>query len=81
SVKSTHIIHLPLAFFTITTFANQVGYSISVKKPASFNFLTSSSTTFLLSSPSLCFLCDTGLTFGNKDSLWVMMPSLIPGMS
>jgi hypothetical protein len=36
----------------------------------SFNFLTSSSTTWFLSSP--IFLWETHLTWGSKDSLWVM---------
>jgi hypothetical protein len=54
SVKSTHILHLPLLFLTITTLASHSGYLISSINYAFLSLATSSPTASLLSSP--CFL-------------------------
>jgi hypothetical protein len=41
SVKSIHILHFPLAFFTMTVFASHSGYVTSVITPALRSLLTS----------------------------------------
>jgi hypothetical protein len=40
SVKSIHILHLPLAFFTITVLASHSGYFTSLITPALRSLLT-----------------------------------------
>jgi hypothetical protein len=80
-MKSTHILHLPFAFFTITTFANHDGYLISSMKPVSFNFVTSSTIAALFSSPTFLFFYEIGLVSGEIESLCVIIVSSIPGIS
>jgi len=70
SVKSVHILHFPLAFFTITTFASHVVYLISFMKSAPSSFFTSSSTAFLRSSPIFLFFWATGRYSLKIANLW-----------
>jgi len=64
-VKSTHIFHFPLAFFTKTTLANHSGYWISLMWSVLNNFLVSSFMTYRLSSLNFLFLWRIGLTLGS----------------
>src|SRR5688572_11592897 len=60
-VKSMHILHLPLAFFTITVLASHSGYFTSLITPALRSLFTSFRAPSALSSDifrSLCFLKD-----------------------
>jgi hypothetical protein len=59
SVKSMHILYLPLAFFTITVFASHSGYFTSLMTPALRSLFTSFRAPSALSSDifrSFCFL-------------------------
>src|SRR5688572_18018 len=59
SVKSIHILHLPLAFFTITVLASHSGYFTSLMTPALRSLSTAFRAPSALSSDifrSLCFL-------------------------
>ena len=62
SVKSTHMRHFPLLFFTSTTFASHSGYWTSLMWPAARSFCVSSLIAYLLSSLNFLLLCRTGLT-------------------
>jgi hypothetical protein len=60
SVKSMHILHLPLAFFTITVLASHSGYFTFLMTPALRSHFTSFRAPSTLSSDifrSLYFLC------------------------
>ena len=81
SVKSTHILHFPLFFLTMTTFASQSGQYTSQIKPASSSFLTSSATALSRSCVNTRFFCRTGEESGLTFSLWTITDGSIPGMS
>ena len=81
SVKSTHILHFPLAFLTNTTFANHLGYWISLMWPTLNNFWVSFWMTRCLSSLNFLRLCRTGLTFGSIVKRWHRKSGLMLGMS
>ncbi|MCI75539.1 hypothetical protein A2U01_0096808, partial [Trifolium medium] len=49
--------------------------------PASFSFSTSSAIATRLSSPTFLFLWETGFVLGDIESLCVITPSSIPGIS
>ena len=81
SVKSTHILHFPFAFFTNTMFASHPGYWISLMWIAFKSFCVSYLMTRRLSSFSFLLLCITCLTFSSMVSLWHRKSGYIPGMS
>jgi len=62
--------HLPLGFFTSTTFASQVVYWASPTNPAYLSLLAFSMAACLLLSPSFLFFWETGLALGKTDNLW-----------
>jgi len=73
--------HLPLGFFTSTTFASQVVYWASPTNPACLSLLASSIAACLLLSPSFLFFCETGLALGKTDNLWEAILGCTPGRS
>jgi hypothetical protein len=78
SVKSIHILHLPLAFFTITVLASHSGYVTSLITPALRSPFTSFRAPSALSSDifqSICF-CRRG----NSPVGWRNVPALNPKM-
>ena len=81
SVKSMKIRHLPFAFLTRTTLANQSGYSTSLMGPAWRSLPISSFITFYLSGVTLLLFCLTGLKDEQTFSLWVITAGSIPPMS
>ena len=81
SVKSIQSHHLPFAFLTRTTLANQSGSSTSWITRAWRSLLTSSLITFYLSKTKLLHFCLTGLKEGATFSLWVINVVSIPPMS
>ena len=80
-MKSTHILHFPLAFLTNTTFANHLGYWISLMWLALRSFWVSSLMTRCLSSLNFLLLYITGLTFSSMVSLWHKKSGSMSGMS
>ena len=80
SVKSIQSRHLPFAFLTRTTLANQSGYSTSRMALAWRSLLTSSLIAFCLSAEKLLF-CLTGLKAGLMFSLCVITARSIPPIS
>jgi hypothetical protein len=81
SVKSMHILHFPLAFFTITVLASHSGYVTSLITPALRSLLTSFLAPSALSSDifrSLSFLC---LMVGSTLSECSMTSLLTPQRS
>jgi len=81
SVKSTHILHFPFAFFTKTTLVSHSGYCISLMCPTLSNFCVSSFTTRRLSSLNFLLLCHTGRTFASMVRWWHKKSGSMPGMS
>ena len=81
SVKSIQSRHLPFAFLTRTTLANQSGYSTSRMALAWRSLLTSSLITFCLSAEKLLLFCLTGLKAGLMFSLCVITARSIPPIS
>ena len=81
SVKSTHILHLPLSFLTNTTLASHSGYWISLIWPTSNNFLVSFLMTSRLSSLKFLLLWCTGWTWGSMVRWWHKKSGLMPSMS
>ena len=81
SVKSTHILHFLLAFFTITTLDSHVGYWISLMWFASTNLLVSSWIADLFSSLYFLLLWATGLAYGSTINRWDKKSRSIPGIS
>ena len=69
-MKSIHILHLPLAFSTNTTFATHSGYWISLMWPMLSSFWVSSLITCHLSSLNFLHLWRTGRTFGSMVKRW-----------
>jgi len=81
SVKSTQILHFPLAFFTITTLASHLGYCISLIWPCSINFRISSVAVVSFSSLSLLRLWILALILELTFRRWQITSGSIPGMS
>ena len=80
SVKSMQSRHLPFAFLTRTTLANQLGYSTSLIALAWRSLLTSSLIVFCLSGAKLLF-CLIGLKEGLMFRLCVITTGSIPPIS
>ena len=80
-MKSTHIFHFLLAFFTKTTFANHSGYWISLMWPALSSFFVSSFMTYRLSLLNFLLLWWTGLTWGSMVRRWHRKSGSMSGMS
>ena len=68
SVKSIHILHFPLAFFTITVLASHSGYFTSLITPALRSLFTSLRAPSALSSDIFRSLCLRGLKDGSTLS-------------
>jgi hypothetical protein len=81
SVKSIHILHLPLAFFTITVLANHSGYFTSLMTPALRSLFTSFRAPSALSSDIFRSLCCLGLKDGSTLSECSMTSLLTPQRS
>lgn len=81
SLKSTHILHLPFLFLTITKFKSQYGHCTSLMKPAAMSLLTSSTIAWLRSRANVLLLCLTGLMFGITLTQCVITSGLTPSMS
>jgi hypothetical protein len=81
SVKSIHILHLPLAFFTITVLASHSGYVTSLITLALRSLFTSFRAPSALSSDILRSLCFLGLKDGSTLSECSMTSLLTPQRS
>jgi hypothetical protein len=81
SVKSMHILHLPLAFFTMTVLANHSGYFTSLMTPALRSLFTSFRAPSALSSNIFRSLCFLGLKDGSTLSECSMTSLLTPQRS
>ena len=81
SVKSTHILHFPFAFFTRTTLASHSGYCISLMCPTLSSFCVSSFTTRHRSSLNFLLLYRTGRTLASMARWWHKKSGSMPDMS
>jgi hypothetical protein len=81
SVKSMHILHLPLAFFTITVLASHFGYFTSLITPALRSLFTLFRAPSALSSVIFRSLCFLGLKDGSTLSECSMTSLLTPQRS
>jgi hypothetical protein len=81
SVKSIHILHFPLAFFTITMLASHSGYVTSLITPALRSLFTSFRAPSALSSDIFRSLCFLGLKDGSTLSECSMTSLLTPQRS
>src|SRR5688572_10972486 len=81
SVKSIHILHLPLAFFTITVLDSHSGYVTSLITPALRSLFTSFRAPSALSSDIFRSLCFLGLKDGSTLSECSMTSLLTPQSS
>src|SRR5687768_12017753 len=81
SVKSIHILHLPLAFFTITVLASHSGYFTSLITPALRSLFTSFRAPWALSSDIFRSLCFLGLKDGSTLSECSITSLLTPQRS
>src|SRR6187455_124572 len=81
SVKSMHILHLPLAFFTITVLASHSGYFTSLMTPALRSLFTSFQAPSALSSDIFRSLCFLGLKDGSTLSECSITSLLTPQRS
>src|SRR6187455_1671427 len=81
SVKSIHILHLPLAFFTITVLASHSGYVTSLITPALRSLLTSFLAPSALSSDIFRSFCFLGLIARSTLSECSMTSLLTPQRS
>jgi hypothetical protein len=81
SVKSMHILYLPLAFFTITVLASHSGYFASLITPALRILFTSFRAPSALSSDIFRSLCFLGLKDGSTLSECSMTSLLTPQIS
>jgi len=79
SVKSTQL-HFPLAFFTNTTFANNLGYWISLMWPTLSRLWVSSLMTRRLSSLNFLRFWRTSRTFGFIVRRWLKKSGSMPSM-
>lgn len=77
-MKSTHILHLPVNFLTMTMLDSHLGYSTSLKNPAWSNFLISFLTSSFLSKLKVRSFCLTEFFAGFVHSLCSMMFLSIP---
>src|SRR5215216_3964452 len=81
SVKSMQSLHFPLAFRTTTGFANHVGCSTPLTKPAASSFLISSVINCCLSKACFRTVCLTGRVCG-QTARWCSITFLgTPGIS
>src|SRR3990170_9001200 len=81
SVKSMHNLHFPLALRTTTGFANHVGCSAPLTRPAASSFLISSAMNCCRSKACFRTFCLTGRAWG-KMARWCSITFLgTPGMS
>ena len=81
SVKSTHILYLPLFFFIITMLASHLGQNTSLMKSSSRSSPTYSATAFLRLGANILRLCCTGLHSRlTLRRCWMTSPS-IPSIS
>src|SRR5688572_25588151 len=80
-VKSMHILHLPLAFFTITVLANHSGYFTSLITPTLRSIFTLFRAPSALSSDIFRSLCFLGLKDGSTLSECSMTSLLTPQRS
>jgi hypothetical protein len=80
-VKSMHILHFPLAFFTITVLASHSGYVTSLITPALRSLLTSFRAPLALSSDIFRSFCLLGLIVESTLSECSMMSLLTPQRS
>jgi hypothetical protein len=81
SVKSMHILHLPLAFFTITVLASHSRYLTSLITPTLRSLFTSFQAPSALSSDIFRSLCFLGLKDGSTLSECSMTSLLTPQRS
>src|SRR6187455_155059 len=81
SVKSIDILHLPLAFFTITVLASHSGYFTSLITPALRSLFTSLRAPSALSSGIFRSLCFLGLKDGSTLSKCSMTSLFTPQRS
>lgn len=81
SMKSTHILHFPVLFFTITILTSQFGYMTSRMKLAVHDLSTSVVIACCLSPPKFLFFYRICRWFKLTWSLWVVMSELISNMS
>jgi hypothetical protein len=81
SVKSIHILHLPLTFFTITVLASHSGYVTSLITPTLRSLFTSFRAPSALSSDIFRSLCFLGLKDGSTLSECSMTSLLKPQRS
>jgi hypothetical protein len=81
SVKSMHIIHFPLAFFTITLLASYSGYVTSLITPTLRSLLTLFLAPSALSSNIFQSFCSLGLIAGSTLSECSITPLLTPQRS
>src|SRR5688572_29478859 len=81
SVKSIYILHLPLAFFTITVLASHSGYVTSLITPALRSLFTSFRAPSALSLDIFRSLCFLGLKDGSTLSECSMTSLLTPQRS
>jgi hypothetical protein len=81
SVKSIHILHLPLAFFTITVLASHSGYFTSLMTSALRSLFTSFRAPSTLSSDIFRSLCFLGLKDGSTLSECSITSLLMPQRS
>ena len=81
SVKSMQSLHFPFAFWTTTGFANHVGCSTPLTKPAASSFLISSAMNCCRSKACFRTFCLTGRACG-QTARWCSITSLgTPGIS
>jgi hypothetical protein len=81
SVKSMHILHFPLAFFTIMVLASHSGYVTSLITPALRSLFTSFHAPSALSSDIFRSLCFLGLKDGSTLSECSITSLLMPQRS
>src|SRR5688572_12403452 len=81
SVKLMHILHLPLAFFTITVLASHSGYFTSLMTPALRSIFTLFRAPLALSSDIFRSLCFLGLKDGSTLSECSITSLLTPQRS
>jgi hypothetical protein len=81
SMKSIHILHFPLAFFTITVLASHSGYATSLITPALRSLLTLFLAPWALSSDIFRSFCFLGLMVGSTLRECLMKSLLMPQRS
>ena len=81
SLKSTQTLIFPSFLGTGTMFATQVGYSVTIRKPASICLVISSLIFNTQSGRILRSFCLTGFASGKRGILCSTISGSIPGMS